>query len=58
MAGNDAYKIKWQAEHTDRIYLIVPKGKKTEIKDYAASKGESINAFINRLINTEMQKEK
>lgn len=40
----------------DEIKVRVPKGKKQEIKDYAESKNESVNAFLNRLIDEAMNK--
>ena len=57
MAGKTDYKNKWQAENCERISLIVPKGKKDIIREYAASKGESLNGFINRAIDEAMQNE-
>ena len=57
MAGKTDYKNKWQAENCERISLIVPKGKKDIIREYAASKGESLNGFINRAIDEAMQDE-
>ncbi len=39
----------------DRINLTVPKGKKKLIQEAAVSKGESVNAFINRLIDKELE---
>lgn len=41
----------------DRINLTVPKGKKEEIREYAESRGESMNGFINRAIEETMKKE-
>ena len=41
----------------DNITLRVPKGKKESIQNYAATKGESVNAFIYRVINQAMEKE-
>ncbi len=57
MAGKTDYKNKWQAENCERISLIVPKGKKDIIREYATSKGESLNGFINRAIDEAMQNE-
>lgn len=42
----------------DRINLVVPKGKKDKIKAHAESVGESVNAFINRAIDTVMESDK
>lgn len=50
-----AYDNAFIAKTYDRINLTVPKGKKDEIKAYAESKGESVNAFINRAIDEAMQ---
>ncbi len=55
MAGKTDYKNKWQAEKCDRISLVVPKGKKDKIKAFAESKGESLNGFVNRVIDKEME---
>lgn len=46
-----AAKNKWNRENYDRIELIVPKGRKAEIKSHAESSGESVNRFINRAID-------
>lgn len=39
----------------DRIDITVPKGEKDKIKAYAESKGESVNALVNRLLKQEME---
>lgn len=39
----------------DRIDIIVPKGKRQVIKDYAKSKGMSANRFINEAIDKAMK---
>lgn len=45
-----AVKNKWNAENYDRINLTVPKGKKEEYKATAEANGESLNGYINRLL--------
>lgn len=55
MAGKTDYKNKWQAEKCDRISLVVPKGKKEQIKAFAESKGESLNGYVNRVIDKDME---
>ena len=45
---------KYQDRVYDRITILVSKGKKEEIKLFAAKRGESINSFINKLIAREM----
>lgn len=52
----DAYKTEFSRQNYDTIKLYVPKGKRDEIRAFAAARGESLNAFIIRLIDTEMKK--
>ena len=40
----------------DRINIAVPKGKKAIIAEKAAQNGESINAFVNRAIDRELDR--
>ena len=42
----------------DRINVIVKKGQRQIIKDFAASKGKSLNAFICDAIEYQMNTEK
>ncbi len=51
-----AHVNKYIANAYDRINLTVPKGKKDEIKAHADSRGESVNAYIWRLIQEDMKK--
>lgn len=50
-------KNKYNAENYERISLSVPKGKKEIIKAHAESKGESLNGFVNRIIDEALEKE-
>lgn len=50
-------KNRWIEKTYDRINLTVPKGKKELIKAHADSTGESVNAFINRVIDEAMTKQ-
>ena len=47
---------KYIDTHYDRINLTVPKDRKKVIQDVAKENGESVNAFINRLIDTELER--
>ena len=47
-------KNKYNAKAYDRIALQVKKGKRELIREYANSKGESVNGFINRAIDETM----
>ena len=48
---------KYQTEKTDEMKIRVPKGQKEVIKEYAASRGESVNAFVYRLICEAMERD-
>ncbi len=50
------YNNEFNKQAYDRINLTVPKGKKENIQTAAQANGESVNAFINRLIDTELER--
>lgn len=50
-------KNKYNATNYDSLRIVVPKGKKETIKQYAASKGKSINGFVNEAIDKAMEKD-
>ena len=47
-------KDKYLREKVDTFVLRVPKGKKEEIAQYAASKGMSLNGYITSLVFADM----
>ena len=49
------YKNDFISKTYDRINLTVPKGHKEKIKEYAESKGKSVNGYINDLIAADMK---
>ena len=51
-------KNKYNAQNYDSLRIVVPKGQKEELQTHAASMGESLNAFVNRAINTVMEQDK
>ena len=51
-------KNRYNEKAYDRINLTVPKGQKDIIKAHAESKGESVNGFIQRAIQTTMENDK
>lgn len=51
-------KNRYNAKAYDRINLTIPKGQKEIIKAHAESKGESLNGFIQRAIQTTMEQDK
>lgn len=44
-------------ERYDRIQLVVPKGKKSELQTHAADRGESLNGFVNRAVDETMARD-
>lgn len=54
---SSAVKDRYNAKAYDEIKVRVPKNKKDEIKAHAESKGESVNAFINRAIDEAMDRD-
>ena len=57
MAGNVEYKNKWITEKYDRVNLTIPKGKKEALQAHAADKGESLNGFVNRAIDNQIERD-
>jgi len=53
--GEISSKNKYRAKAYDQINIVVPKGKKADIQAFAAEHGESLNGFINRLIDKAMK---
>ena len=49
---------KYVRDKYDRQGLTMPKGKKEIIKAHAEARGESVNGFINRAIDEQMQRDK
>ena len=45
---------KYVRENYDRIGIKVPKGRKTDIENYAKSRNLSVNALISSLLQNEM----
>lgn len=51
-------KAKYNAKAYDRINIAVPKGRKDEIQAIAEQNGQSINAYINAIIEEALVKAK
>lgn len=49
------YKQTFYNDHYERIHLAVPKGMKAIIKQLAAEKGMSINAYLQHLIRQDQE---
>lgn len=48
---------KYIAKAYDRVNLTMPKGKKEILQAHAEARGESVNGFINRAIDHEMERD-
>lgn len=58
MAYSEAQKeatARYNKKAYDRIDVVVPKGKREAIKNFAAAHGTSMNKFINDAIDRAMQ---
>lgn len=55
---NPTYRAieKYKKKTYDRIELLVYKGEKKRIRDFAEQRGKSVNSFITDLIREEMEK--
>ena len=61
MKYSDAQKeatARYNKKSYDRINIIVRKGQRQIIKDYAARQGKSLNRFVCELIEKEINKSK
>lgn len=50
------YNNDYNKANYDRINLMVAKGKKDLIRQAAQANGETVNTFINRLIDAELER--
>ena len=48
---------KYVKNNYDRVNVTMPKGKKETIQAHAAAQGESVNGFINRAVDHEMERD-
>lgn len=55
--AQQAAQNKWIAKAYDRINLTVPKGRKEIIQAHASARGESVNAFINRAVDSQIERD-
>ena len=51
----DKYKKEFQKQNYGRIEVIVPKGKKAELQDYAKCNGVSLNKLILQALEEKTQ---
>ncbi len=57
MAGKTSYKNDWQKNNCERISLVVKKGRKAELQAHAQKQGESLNGFISRAIDRQIERD-
>lgn len=50
MSSYAKYKNQWLKEKRDRFMLVMPKGRKEELKTAAQAQGKSMTKFINDAI--------
>ena len=57
-SDNPTYRAieKYKKKTYERIELLVHKGEKQKIKEFASKRGKSVNGFITDLIRDEMDK--
>ena len=48
---------KYIKNNYDRIEVKVPKGRKEELMEHAQQRGESLNAFMSRAIDTQLEQD-
>lgn len=48
---------KWDAANLDRLSIALPKGTKETIKVHAETHGESVNGFIGRAIQNQIERD-
>lgn len=56
-AKSTNYKRQFNAQNYDRIELTVKKGEKDNLKIHAATRGETLNGFINRAITETVERD-
>jgi uncharacterized protein (DUF1778 family) len=56
-ARNTAYKNKWISENKERVNLVVERGRKTELQAHAEAHNESLNGFITRAIDNQVERD-
>lgn len=55
---SSAVKSRWNAKAYDQLIIRVKKGNKEAIKAFAEQNGESLNGYIVRLIEEDMNKKR
>ena len=48
---------KYNEKAYDRINIVVAKGRKAELQEHAQQQGESLNGFVNRAIDNQVEQD-
>ena len=48
---------KYEAKAYDKTLVRLPKGRLDEVRYHAAARGESVNGFINRAIDSQIERD-
>ena len=48
---------KYKKSNYDRMEILLEKGRKTELQEHAAAQGESLNGFVNRAIDNQLEQD-
>ncbi|MDR0325022.1 MAG: hypothetical protein LBI19_02865 [Oscillospiraceae bacterium] len=51
-------KNKYRDKTYDRMEIVIPKGRKAELQAHAASRDESLNGFVNRAIDNQVERDR
>lgn len=51
-------KNRYLQEKVERLSIVVPKGEKQKMQEFAKSQGKSLNAFVVDLIHNAMEPDK
>lgn len=51
------YNNKFNSEKYDRLGIMLPKGKKEIIKNFAGKQGKSLNGFVNEAIDEKIERD-
>lgn len=59
MGGKNSYESikRYQDKAYDKVLVRLRKGKKDTVQAHAAARGESVNGFINRAIDSQMERD-
>lgn len=59
MGGKNSYASikKYEDKAYDKVLVRLRKGKKDTVQAHAAARGESVNGFINRAIDSQMERD-